>query len=500
MKEQFAALMKIYDKKTDLRGASALLGWDQQANMPPGGAKARGKQMSAISQIIHDLSTSDEVGSLLEELTPWAAALDPDSFEARAVKQAKRDFDRDTKIPAEMIAEWGDIRGRAYPAWVEARKKNDFASYVGPLGEVIDFMRRRAALFAPYDHVYDPLLDEYEPGLKTADVKAIFEAIRPQQVELIRAISEAPSIDDSFLHQHFDRQAQKAFGKEVLTALGYNWEQGFEGEVPHPFCTTIGLGDVRINTRLYEDFFNPYLFGAMHETGHALFGQGQSADYYGTPLYGSPSSSLNESQARTYENLVGRSLSFWKHFYPRLQSYFPTQLGNVSMVDFYKAINKVQPSLIRVEADEATYNLHILLRMEIEIGILEGSIEAADLAEVWNTKMEEYLGVRPQTDSEGILQDVHWSYGLMGYFPSYALGNLLSVQLWQQMLKQVPSAGDNITEDNLPAIRDWYWSSINQHGLKYEPLELIGRVTGTAIDGQPYMNYLKTKFSAIYNL
>jgi len=500
MKEQFAALLKIYDKKTDLQGASALLGWDQQANMPPGGVQARGKQMSAISQIIHSLSTSDELGRLLETLKPWAETLKPDSFEARAVKRALRDFEHATKMPARMVAEWGDIRGKAYPAWVEARKNNDFTSYIGPLEKVIDFKRRTAALFAPFDHVYDPLLDEYEPGLKTADVKAIFDAIRPQQVELIRAISEAQPIDNSFLHQHFDRSAQKAFGKEVLTTLGYDWNQGFEGEVPHPFCTTIGLGDVRINTRLYENFFNPYLFGAMHETGHALFGQGQNAEYYGTPLYGSPSSSLNESQARTYENLVGRSLCFWKHFYPRLQSFFPTQLGNVAMLDFYKAINKVQPSLIRVEADEATYNLHILLRMEIEIGILEGTVEAADLAEVWNAKMEEYLGVHPQTDSEGVLQDVHWSYGLMGYFPSYALGNLLSVQLWEQMLKQIPSAKDDITTDNLPAIRDWYWNNINSHGLRYEPLELINQLTDTGIDGQPYMNYLKTKFSAIYNL
>ncbi|MBN2046482.1 MAG: carboxypeptidase M32 [Anaerolineaceae bacterium] len=500
MKEKFDALMKVYDKATNLRGASALLGWDQQANMPPGGAKARGKQMSTISQIIHELATSDEVGKLLEELKPWAETLNPDSFEARAVKQAVRNYDHSTKMPSEMVAEWGDIRGRAYPAWVEARKNNDFASYVGPLEEVIDFKRRAAALFAPFDHVYDPLLDDYEPGLKTADVMEIFNAIRPQQVELIRAISQAEPVNDSFLHQHFDRDAQKAFGRDVVTSLGYDWSKGFEGEVPHPFCTTIGLGDVRINTRLKEDFFNPYLFGAMHETGHALYGQGQSAEYYGTPLFGSPSSGLNEAQSRTYENLVGRSLAFWKQFYPRLQEYFPAQLGNISMTDFYKAINKVQPSLIRVEADEATYNLHIMLRMEIEIGILERTYEAADLSQIWNAKMEEYLGITPQTDSDGILQDVHWSYGLFGYFPSYALGNLLSVQLWEQMSQDVPGVNDLINDENLPAMRDWYGSNINSHGLKYEPLELIQRVTGGGIDGQPYVNYLTQKFSAIYNL
>jgi len=414
---------------TDLNGAAALLGWDQQVNLPPEGAAARGEQLGTLGRIAHDRGTSPELGKLLNELKPYAAGLDPDSDEARLIKVAARDYDKAIRVPSDFIVESSQIQSLAYQAWVAARQKSDFSLFRPHLEKVIELAQRYVTFFPPADHPYDVLLDDYEPGMKTAEVQAIFNAIRPKQVELIKTIAGKPQVDDSFLHQPFDEKKQWDFGVEVITRFGYDWRRGRQDKAPHPFTQSTSSGDVRITTRVDPNFLNTMLFGTMHECGHGLYDQGHAPELERSPLSAGASLAVHESQSRLWENLVGRSLPFWQHFYPRLQAVFP-QLKKVSLDKFYRGINRVQPSFIRVEADEATYNLHIMLRLEIEIAMLEGRVAVKDLPEVWNTKMQDYLGVTPPNDAEGVLQDVHWSSGMIGYFSTYALGNLISAQLW----------------------------------------------------------------------
>jgi len=368
------------------------------------------------------------------------------------------------------------------------------------LEKVVELRREYASYFQPYDHVYDPLLDDFEPGLKTADVKAIFNTLRPRQVELIKAISAAKQVEDGFLKLEYADAAQWEFGKDVVTRMGYDFNRGRIDRVMHPFTTGFGIDDVRITTHIYPNMVTSALFSTIHEGGHALYEQGIDHKYRRTPLATGASMAVHESQSRMWENLVGRSLSFWKFFYPKLQAKFPTQLGNVSMEQFYKAVNKVSPSFIRTEADEATYNLHIMLRLELEIALMEGTLAVKDLPEAWNSRMKDYLGIVPPNDTKGVLQDVHWSGGMIGYFPTYALGNLISVQLWEVINRQIPDLDDQITQGKFEGLLGWLRENVHKTGAKYEPQELVQKVTGSKIDPHPYLRYLTTKYSAIYGL
>ncbi|MBW8011085.1 MAG: carboxypeptidase M32 [Chloroflexi bacterium] len=500
MKKKLAQLKTILEEVDDLSRANALLGWDQQAYMPPGGAQARGSIMGTVSKIAHQKFTSIEVGKLLKDLNSKVSDLDPDSNDARLIKVTQRDFEKATKVPSEMVAERAEMASVGGLAWRQARENSDFPSFESHLEKVVDWNQRYAELFAPYDHVYDTVLDNYEPNMKTAEVQAIFNDIRPKQVELIKAIAEKKQADDSFLHQHFDEQKQKEFGAEVFTQFGYDLNRGRQDKVTHPFATNLGYGDQRITVRFGEDFFNPYIFGALHEAGHAMYEQGIGEELARSPLYGGASLAVHESQSRMWENLVGRSRQFWSYYFPRLQEVFPSQLGNLSSEEFYIGINQVKPSLIRVEADEATYNLHIMLRLEIEIAMLEGSLEVKDLPEVWNSRMQEYLGITPPDDAQGVLQDVHWSMGYLGYFSTYALGNLISVQLWEKIQEDIPDLYDKIENADFAALLSWLRDKIHRHGAKFEPQELIQRITGSKINGGPYLKYLKDKFTEIYKL
>ena len=495
--------LKLFKEKMSdivyLNQAGAVLGWDQNTYMPAGGAESRGNQLEVISKISHEWSTSQEMGKLLEDLGEYAKQLEQDSDDARLIKVAKRDYDIDTRIPVEFVGEFSQATTMAFSAWVEARQKSDFSIFLPHLQKVVDLNRRMADFFPEADHPYDVLLDQYEPGMKTAEVKAIFEGLRPQQVELIKKIAEKSVIDDSFLHQAFDEQKQWDFGVDVATRFGYDWNRGRQDKAPHPFSINFGMDDVRITTRVYPDFLNPMLFGTMHETGHAMYEQGVSPSLKGTSIARGASLAVHESQSRMWENLVGRSLPFWKFFYPRLQEVFP-QLSSVSLNQFYKGINKVSPSLIRVEADEATYNLHIMLRLELEIAMIEGKVAIKDLPDLWNSKFKEYLGVTPPNDAEGVLQDVHWSYGNMGYFSTYALGNLVSAQLWEKINLDLPDLDDQISNGKFDSLLGWLRTNIHQHGRKFEPQELIQKITGSKIDPAPYVRYLNKKFGEIYDL
>jgi carboxypeptidase Taq len=484
----------------DLQRASSLLSWDQQTYMPPGGAENRGQQLATLQKIAHVKFVSDEIGRLLDDLEPYVSQLDPDSLDASLVRVTKHNYDKEVKVPTEWVTEFSQVTTAAYEAWGKARAENDFPSFQPHLEKILDLAHRYAGYFAPYDHVYDPLVDVFEPGLKTADIKAIFDTLRPQQVELIRHITSRPQVDNAFMYLAYDEQKQWDFGVEIITKMGYDWTHGRQDKTLHPFTVGFGLGDVRITTRVNPNFLQPALFGTLHETGHAMYELGSDPSLDRTPLLGGSSSGIHESQSRMWENLVGRSMPFWQHFYSRLQEYFPSQLGNLSLESFYKGINKVEPSLIRVEADEATYNLHIMLRMELEMAMMEGSLAIKDLPEVWNSRFKEYLGVTPPDNAQGVLQDVHWSGGMIGYFPSYALGNLIAAQLWELINKDLPDLPDQIRRGEFAPWIAWLREKIHKHGSKFEPQELIQRVTGTKIDPAPYMRYLTSKYTDIYGL
>ncbi len=500
MSKELDQLKEILAEVSDLNNASAVLGWDQQTYMPPRGAEARGQALGTLDKLAHEKFTSAEVGKLLDGLEKQAGSWDPDSDEARLVKVTRRAFNDATKVPSAMVIERAELTTMGNQAWQEARSKSEFSLFEPHLVKLVDWARRFAELFAPYDHVYDPVLDQFEPGMKAADVKAIFDEIRPKQVDLIKRISEAQQVDDTFLHQEFPEKQQWDFGVDVVTAFGYDWSQGRLDKTTHPFQTTLGVGDHRITTRVYPDFFNPYFFGTLHEAGHAMHAQGVSEDLKRTPLYNSPSLAIGESQSRMWENLVGRSKPFWEHYYPKLQKIFPDQLGKVDMETFYKGINKVAPSYIRVEADEATYNLHIMLRMELEMAMMEGEAEVHKLPMYWNELFEKYLGVTPPNDKEGVLQDVHWSFGLMGYFSTYALGNLVSAQLWEVIERDIPDISDKVRNAEFAPLLGWLNQHVHAPGAKFEPQEMVERITGSKINGDAYLRYLETKFSDIYGL
>ena len=500
MEDKLNKLKEISAEISDLSYAAAVLGWDQQVNMPPMGAEGRGNQLATLQRLIHVKQTTPELGDLIDDLSKAAEDLDPDSDETRLIKVTKRNYDLAVKVPPEFTAEFAKVTAMAFGAWHSARQEDDFSKFEPYLDQIVALNQQFAEYFAPYEHVYDPLLDRFEPGMKTAEVKEIFDVLRPQQVELIQAISEKPQVDDSFVAKYYDGQKQWDFGVHVITKYGYDWKRGRQDKAPHPFTINFGVNDVRITTRVDENLLNPALFGTLHECGHALYELGISPEYDRNALAGGASLALHESQSRMYENLVGRSMPFWEHFYPQLQETFPGQLGNVGLDTFYKGINKVKPSLIRVEADEATYNLHIMLRLEIEIALMEGRLAVKDLPDVWNAKMEEYLGVTPPSDADGVLQDIHWSGGMIGYFSTYALGNLISVQLWEKINQDIPDLADKIRAGEFGSLLDWLVNHIHIHGKKYEPQELVQRVTGSRIDPAPYMRYLRRKYTEIYGL
>jgi carboxypeptidase Taq len=491
-------LKELLGEIADLNAAVAVLGWDQNTYMPPGGAEARGHQLATLSKIAHLKFTAPETGKLIEEIQK--EGLDPESDDAALVRVVARDYEKATRVPPEFVAEFAQVTSRAHEAWVEAKGKSEFSIFRPHLEKIVELTRQYITFFPPADHPYDTLLDNYEPGMKTAEVKEIFDQLRPRQVELIRAISERPQVEDSFLRLDYEKQKQWDFGVEVITRFGYDWKRGRQDESPHPFTTSFSIHDVRITTRFLPNDGVSALFSTMHEAGHALYEQGIDPAFERTPLASGASLAIHESQSRMWENLIGRSLPFWEHFYPRFRELFPAQLGNVDLMTFYKGINKVQPSLIRVEADEATYNLHIMLRLEIEIALVEGNLQVKDLPEYWNTKMQEYLGLTPPNDAQGVLQDIHWSMGSIGYFSTYALGNLISVQLWEKIHQDIPDLEDQIRRGEFGALLSWLREKVHRYGRKYEPQQLVQRITGSKITPEPYLRYLQQKFGAIYQL
>lgn len=498
--EKMQKLFELVAELSDLSHISAVLGWDQQVNLPAGGTEERALQSAALGRIMHEKFATDEVGQLIADLEEEVGDLYAETDEARAVKVSKKFYEKQAKVPLPLLMETIKTTSIANEAWVRAKAQSDFSIFEPHLVKIVDLRKQYVELFKPYDHVYDPLLDDYEPGMKTKDVKEIFEKLRPHQVELLQEIAEKESPDDSFIKQYYKEEYQEIFGRYVITRFGYDWKRGRLDVSPHPFTTEFGLGDVRITTRYLEEDPGSAIFSTMHEAGHAMYGQGLAEKYKRHPLRGAASLAIHESQSRLWENIIGRSKEFWTFFYPSLQMLFPDQLENVSLTDFYHGINKVEPSFIRVEADEATYNLHVMLRLEIELGLMEGTIAVADLPEIWNSKMNEYLGITPPNNGVGVLQDVHWSGGMIGYFPTYALGNLASVQLWDKLLEENPNVPDEIAQGKFATVLGWMREHVHQYGGKYEPQEIMLKATGSKITPEPYMAYLRKKYSEIYGL
>jgi carboxypeptidase Taq len=484
-----------------LHMAAALLDWDQQTYMPPLGVAARAEQRATLSKLAHTLFTGDETRSLLERAEQEGAGLPLDSDDGALLRVARRDLDKATRIPTELVVEFARVTALAQEEWAKARAANDFPAFAPWLEKIIDLTRRTAEALGYEERLYDALLDQYEPGMTAAQIDAIFGGLKQETVPLARAIFErVDAVDASVLTRDYDEEKQRRFAEKVLADCGFDFQGGRQDRSVHPFCTHFSRSDVRITTRYDRNFLSMALFGSLHEMGHGLYEQGVGESLEGSILASGASLGLHESQSRLWENLVGRSRPFWQRYYPDLQAVFPVALGDVSAEAFYRAMNRVAPTLIRVEADEVTYNLHIILRYELENALLEGRLSVADAPEAWNAKMEELLGIRPSTNAEGILQDVHWSIGIMGYFPTYSLGNILSVQLWEKALADVPSIPEDVARGEFRPLLAWLRENVHQHGRKYLPGELIRRVTGSPLTAEPYVRYLRTKFGEIYGV
>jgi carboxypeptidase Taq len=481
-----------------LRHAADLIEWDERVCMPPGGAETHGEMLSTIRRLAHEKFTHPEIGALLHQLAQQApeSGGGPDSDERRLVAVTARDYGKATRVPAEYVAEHARAVSAAQHAWVQARAESDFARFEPHLTRIVELKQQFVSFFPEAVHPYDALLDEYEPGMTTPEIEDIFAAIRPRQVNLIRALAERPAVGDEFLRAEFPQRELWAFAEHVVTAFGFDWQRGRQDTSVHPFATAIGRDDVRITTRFVPGQPFSLLFGTLHETGHALYEQGVSATHRRTLLESGASLGIHESQSRMWENMVGRSRPFWQHFFPMLQERFPAQLRGITLDRFYRAINRVAPSAIRVEADEATYNLHVMLRVDLEIALLDGAVTVRDVPEIWNARMRDYLGITPADAASGALQDVHWSAGLFGYFATYTLGNLIAAQLWDAFARRHPRFDEEMRIGNFQPLLAWLRAELHQHGRKFEPQELVERATGSRIDPEPYLRYLENKYAA----
>jgi carboxypeptidase Taq len=501
VREKYRKLAAHLAQVHNLTIAYRILSWDQQVNMPVAGDVARAAQMATLWRLRHELFASDKTAHLLEEAAREIDGTPFDSDEASLIRVARREYNAAVKQPAEFVARFTQAKGMATTLWAKARANNDFKAFQPTLEQLVDLKIEEAEHLGYTAHPYDALLEQLEPGMTTAEVKAIFDGHRPRLAALIATIGkQANKISDAPVHQHFEIEKQRQFEVSISKAFGFDYNRGRLDISVHPFEVQFSRDDVRLTTRYHEDFLNPALFGTLHETGHGLHGQGFGTSVEGTYLsdLDAGSGAIAESQSRMWENVVGRSRGFWKWAYPKLKETFPAQFAKVDVEAFYRAVNTVRPQLIRVEADEISYNLHIILRFELEFELLSGKLKVADLPAAWNTRFEQFFGIVPATDKEGVLQDIHWSQGAFGYFPSYALGNLLSAQFFNKAVQVIPSIPEDISRGKFDTLVNWATTNLYQHGRKFTVDELVRRVTGDPIQWQPYIIYLEAKFKEIY--
>ena len=493
--EQFADLKSRLAEIHDLRRAQEILFWDQTVMMPPGGGAVRGAQVTTLDRIAHEKFISDEIGTLLDALADYEKELDYDSDDASLIRTTRRDWEKAHRVPADLAAEMTGAAADGHDVWAKARAENDYALFLPTLERAVELKRRYIDCFEGYDEPYDALLDDYEPGMKTAEVRQVFDDLKAELVPLIADIGSVDG-DDAFLDGPWPIDAQSEYSLKIIKRFGYDESFARLDLTVHPFAASSGTQDIRLTTRYKEDDITS-IFTAMHECGHGLYEHGVSQSLERTPLCHGVSSALHESQSRMWENIVGRSRPFWNHFYPSFQEAFPEAVGDVDQERFYRAINRVKPSYIRVDADEATYNLHIILRFELEQEIIAGTIDLKELPEIWNARFEEYLGIPVPNDTVGVLQDVHWSGGGFGYFPTYSLGNIISVQIWEKVLSEIPDLPDQFEQGEFGQLHDWLRDRLYVLGRKFTPQETLERVVGGPIDAAPYVRYLKDKLGAL---
>jgi carboxypeptidase Taq len=481
-------------KIADIKYAAAVLQWDQETYLPPNGAALRGQQIATLTEFAHQQFTTPQLGQLLaqlqqEKLTPTELA---------NVKLTQYDYTKNQKLPAAFVRQTSEAINAAYHAWVLARKQNNYSIFETPLAKIITLKQQEADLLGYQHHPYNALLNDYDPGQTVANLDAVFNNLIPQLQTLIQKISAAPQVNNSFLQQHYPKAQQWQFGIDVLTQMGYNFAAGRQDISEHPFTINFNSQDVRITTRIDEQDFANMLWSCIHEGGHALYEQGLPNQMYGLPLGEYASLSIHESQSRLWENNLGRSLPFWQYWYPKLQAIFVTQLQQVSLQQFYNGINQVTPSLIRTEADELTYHLHVYIRYLLEKDLITGTLTAKDIPTAWAELYKKYLGVTPHNHAQGCLQDVHWSHGSLGYFATYSIGSLYAAQLFTSLNNNGIST--QIQQGNYTQILNWLRNNIHQYGRQFTGQQLCTTATGQALNSQFFIQYATQKYSSIYGI
>jgi carboxypeptidase Taq len=477
-----------------------VLYWDERTYMPREGGEHRAAQVSLLAGMAHEKFTDRYIGELLDKVEGSGLVKDPGSIEAVNARELRRTYDKETKLPKALVEEISRVTTLAQGEWVAARKKSDFKHFLPWLEKVLELEKRKAEAYGYKGEPYNALLDNYEPGATVDQIAKVFEDLRVDLVELVGKIKNGrKKPDHTIVERIYPVEKQQMFGEMVAQAMGYSFQSGRLDITTHPFCTGIGTGDTRITTRYNAHRLNDAIFGIMHEAGHGLYEMGlDKMKHFGTPMAESVSLGIHESQSRLWENQVGRSKAFWVYFFPQAKRIFREALDGVTLDEFYGAVNYVAPSYIRVEADEATYNLHILLRFELERAMLTGDLKPADLAGEWNKRFKKYFGIEVDKDSNGVLQDVHWSAGLVGYFPTYTLGNLYSAQFFAQARKDLPDLDEQFSQGNFAGLLGWLRENIHQHGQKYRAKDLVKRVTGKPLSHKPLISYMNKKYGEIY--
>jgi len=493
--KNMAGLKRILGAASDLSAVSELLDWDMRTYMPPGAIDSRSFQIATIQEAAHEKMTSPQLGKLLAGLEKETASLDPDSDDFRLVRKVRKEYDRDVRTPAGWVRRNAEAVARANSAWEKAREQNNFKLFAPYLQELLELKLEYLTFFPKAAHPYDLLLDRFDEGMTCAQLSGLFTVLKKEQRKILRKALAAAKPDDSFLKRPYPAAKQLAITRKVLTRMGYNWKCGRQDRSIHPFTTTFGLYDVRITTKVVPNAPFSSLFSSIHEGGHALYEQGIDKKYARTPFGEGASFSIHESQSRLWENIVGRSPEFWEWLYPIVQKAYSANLNGVSRKRFLAALNRAAATPIRTEADELTYNMHIILRFELEKSLLEGGLSVTELPDAWNNGMKELLGIEVRNDTEGVLQDVHWAMGEFGYFPSYALGNIISAQFWQAAVKAEPAIPERIAEGDFIPLREWLGNNVHRFGSKYNTSELLEKVTGTPVpDVKPYLNMLNKKY------
>ncbi len=501
MEKELNILKERLHEVYDLESASAVLAWDQATYMPPEGAAARGQQMATLGKLAHEKFTDPSIGILLDKLQGYEKDLPYESDDASLIRATRRKYEKKTKVPATFMAKFYQHTAESYVMWVKSRPDNDFKAVQPLLEKTLELSRQLANFFPGYEHIADPLIDFSDYGMKASTVQQVFNNLRASLVPMVENITNQQPVNDACLHSSFPEDKQAAFFIDVVKDFGFSFERGRQDKSPHPFTINFASSDVRFTVRYKLNDLSEAIFSAFHEAGHALYEQGVNPKYDGTTLAGGTSSGVHESQSRLWENMIGRSRGFWEHYYPKLQGYFPAQLGDVSIDAFYRAINRVQRSIIRTDADEVTYNLHVMLRFDLELALLEGNLAVKDLPDAWNARYKSDLGIEPPDNRDGILQDVHWYSGpIGGSFQGYTLGNILAAQVYKTAILAHPEIPNEIKQGKYKTLLTWLQDNIYMHGSKFTAPELIERVTGESLHVEPYIDYLMTKYGELYAL